>query len=309
MRANVTRREFHAAVLLLLFLLSCAAFAQQQKPAADYVVSQPVANMYREPSLDAEVISQAIFSTNLVVAAGDSHKAPLGWLHVTTPDQYVGWMQSKDLQRLAGRSYGVEGRIVRVAQLSANIYRDPSVTRHAPIINVPWESRLEVLDEKVERGERWLKVSLPFGQTGYVQSGDVTSDFSPLSIPQTITLARRFLGITYTWGGTSSYGYDCSGFMQMLARQRGISLPRDAWQQASWSGSFDVDRANLAPGDLLYFGSKSKITHTGMYIGNGEFIHDTTNTHPGIQVSKLDDEPWTKLFVQARRIGQEASSK
>jgi len=60
---------------------------------------------------------------------------------------------------------------------------------------------------------------------------------------------------------------------------------------------------DLQPGDLLFFGaSLTKITHTGMYIGNGEFIHDTTNTHPEVQISKLDDMPWTKLLVAARRV-------
>jgi cell wall-associated NlpC family hydrolase len=118
-----------------------------------------------------------------------------------------------------------------------------------------------------------------------------------------IQLARRFLGITYTWGGVSSYGYDCSGFTQMLVRQRGIVMPRDADVQARWSGVAPVERKDLQPGDLLFFGgSQASITHTGMYIGNGEFIHDTTNTHPEVQISKLDDMPWTKLLVAARRV-------
>jgi cell wall-associated NlpC family hydrolase len=58
----------------------------------------------------------------------------------------------------------------------------------------------------------------------------------------------------------------------------------------------------LKAGDLLYFGSSpDKITHTGMYIGNGEFIHDTTHDHPMVQISRLDDQPWTKLLVACRR--------
>jgi cell wall-associated NlpC family hydrolase len=89
----------------------------------------------------------------------------------------------------------------------------------------------------------------------------------------------------------------------MLVRQRGIIMPRDADVQASWSGVEPVERKDLQPGDLLFFGaSLAKISHTGMYIGNGEFIHDTTNTHPGVQISKLDDMPWTHLLVAARRV-------
>ena len=56
-------------------------------------------------------------------------------------------------------------------------------------------------------------------------------------------------------------------------------------------------------GDLLFFGSSPKnITHTGMYIGEGQFIHDVTNGHPVVQISKLEDEPWTRLLVACRRV-------
>lgn len=82
-------------------------------------------------------------------------------------------------------------------------------------------------------------------------------------------------------------------------------MPRDAGLQANWTGVIAVDRKDLQPGDLLFFGaSPSKITHTGMYLGNGEFIHDTTHDHPGVQISRLDDRPWTKVLVAARRVKQ-----
>ena len=62
---------------------------------------------------------------------------------------------------------------------------------------------------------------------------------------------------------------------------------------------------SLKPGDLLFFGSSaSSITHTGMYLGDGKFIHDTTHDHPGVQISVLDDMPWTKLLVATRRVKQ-----
>jgi cell wall-associated NlpC family hydrolase len=93
--------------------------------------------------------------------------------------------------------------------------------------------------------------------------------------------------------------------MQMLMRRRGILMPRDADIQAAWSGVITVKREELKAGDLLYFGSSPKhITHTGMYIGNGEFIHDTTHDHPMVQISRLDDQPWTKILVACRRAKQ-----
>jgi gamma-D-glutamyl-L-lysine dipeptidyl-peptidase len=214
-------------------------------------------------------------------------------------------VQSTGLRKLDGKPYGQGAKLVRVSESSANVYREPDVTLHAPLLNLPWEVRLEVIDDKIDDRGRWLKVRLADGSEGFIQRGDISSEIPKLDIPQTIALAKRFMGVTYTWGGTSSFGFDCSGFMQMLMRQRGIIMPRDASLQVNWSGSKEVDRKNLQAGDLLYFGEDAnKITHTGMYIGNGEFIHDTTHERPMVQISRLDDQPWTKLFIAARRVKQ-----
>jgi cell wall-associated NlpC family hydrolase len=80
-------------------------------------------------------------------------------------------------------------------------------------------------------------------------------------------------------------------------------MPRDADKQAAWEGLTAVDRKHLKPGDLLFFGrSATQITHTGIYIGHGQFIHDTVHEHPGVQISKLKDQPWTRLLVACRRV-------
>jgi cell wall-associated NlpC family hydrolase len=149
----------------------------------------------------------------------------------------------------------------------------------------------------------WLQVRLPDSQTAWIQRGDLNLEPHTLTIAESIVLAQRFLGVTYTWGGSSSFGFDCSGFTQMLVRSRGIIMPRDADLQAAWNGVIPVDRKHLRPGDLLFFGSApNQITHTGMYIGHGKFIHDTTNDHPGVQISVLHKQPWTTLLVASRRI-------
>jgi cell wall-associated NlpC family hydrolase len=89
----------------------------------------------------------------------------------------------------------------------------------------------------------------------------------------------------------------------MLVRRRGRIMPRDAAPQSRWEGSARVERSDLRPGDLLYFGgSEDKIGHTGMYIGGGEFIHATTNGVPVVQISRLDEEPWTAALRICRRL-------
>jgi gamma-D-glutamyl-L-lysine dipeptidyl-peptidase len=161
---------------------------------ADYVVIKPAANMYRDASVQSDVVSQAIDATNV-----QRVKTKHGWADVRTADNYTGWIQASNLRKLSGQAYAAAGSIVRVSQLSSNIYRETDVTKHAPIVTIPWESRLEVASEKVADGDRWIEVCLPDGSTGFVQRGDVSSDFTPLSIEQTIALAKKFLGVTYTW--------------------------------------------------------------------------------------------------------------
>jgi cell wall-associated NlpC family hydrolase len=118
-----------------------------------------------------------------------------------------------------------------------------------------------------------------------------------------IALSRSFLGLPYLWGGTSTFGFDCSGFVQMLCRRRGALIPRDAQPQAGWSGFAPVERHDLRPGDLVYFGqSVGKITHTGMYLGDGQFISATAHSQPVVHIDRLDDPYWSQLFVAARRM-------
>lgn len=288
---------------LVVFFFSCIAFGQMR-----WVVAQPVTNMYSGPSLDTDVISQAIYGVTVVQlepTPAPKEKVPNGWIYVKTPDDYPGWLQLNTVLPLDVKEdyAGKEKRVVTVSSRSANIYRETDVTAHAPLLVLPFETPLEVIGVPKKEGERWLQVRLVDGQEAWVQRGDVQERTGKaLTIDQAIVLAKQFLGVTYTWGGTSSFGYDCSGFMQMLMRQRGVLMPRDADIQAAWSGVVAVKREDLKPGDLLYFGSSpQKITHTGMYIGNGEFIHDTTHDHPMVQISRLADQPWTKLLVASRR--------
>ena len=290
------KRLWLLPAVILVFCLPLAA--KKSASVTCYVVVRPVANMYREPNANSDVVSQAIYASNVTMIQTKRH-----WVRIMTSDEYKGWTERANLRKLSRQPYAWRGLTVRVSQLSANLYREPDVTKHAPVFTIPWESRLEVLSDEVPDNKRWLKVRLPDYSEAFIQKGDVSSDFAPLTIDQMISVARKFLGVTYTWGGSSSFGFDCSGFTQMLERQRGVIMPRDADVQAKWSGVSEVQREDLRPGDLLFFGRGAEhITHTGMYIGNGEFIHDTTHEHPVVQISKLDDAPWTELLVAARRI-------
>jgi len=257
------------------------------------VVLRPVVNMYSKPSEAADVVSQAIYGSNVALL-----EQRAGWARIRTADEYTGWTPLAALK--IGPPYPAARQRAMVSSLFAHIYREPDVTAHAPLLTVPFETRLEILDG--EQG-RWHQARLADGRAGWVQAGDLTFSDAPLSTADMLALSRRFLGLPYTWGGTSSFGYDCSGFMQMLERRHGVMLPRDAQPQADSSVLKPVSRAELEPGDLLYFGaSPQHITHTGMYLGDGQFISATTYQMPMVHIDRLDDLHWSRLLVEMRRV-------
>lgn len=291
----MVRRNKTIALTFLAVSLTAPGFCADRS-RTDRVVIVSVADMFSAPNENADVVSQAVLGSNVATL-----QTKRKWAKVETADHYSGWMQKKDL-RESKHPYAESADSAQVASLFANVYRETDVTAHAPLMTLPFESRVEVAAKPADN-PRWIQVRLPDGRAGWIQQGDVIFQPRNLSIEESIALAKRFLGIPYLWGGRSSFGYDCSGFTQMLVRSRGIVMPRDADLQAAWSGVEAVDRKDLQAGDLLFFGeSEKKITHTGMYIGNGEFIHDTTNTYPVVQISRLDDEPWTHLLVASRRV-------
>ncbi len=264
--------------------------------AANFVVLRPAANLHAAPNADAEVVSQAIYGTNLEVLENKNN-----WSRVRMADEYTGWIH-KALVLRSDTRYAEGKRTAKVTSLFASLYREASVTKHMPVITVPFETRLDVAGDSVVDGENWLQVNLPDGKAAWMLGGDATLNAEKLSVRGIVELSKQFLGLPYLWGGTSTFGFDCSGFTQMLERQRGITMPRDASLQAAWDGSAPVERAALRAGDLLYFGADKKVNHTGLYLGNGEFINATRHLKPVVQICKLADPHWSKAFVTARRV-------
>jgi cell wall-associated NlpC family hydrolase len=93
-----------------------------------------------------------------------------------------------------------------------------------------------------------------------------------------VSMARAQLGRRYVLGGESpDRGFDCSGLVKYLAAALNLRLPRTAAQQASSGDSVPKDTASLRPGDLLLFGSGKRISHIGIYVGEGRFIHASSS--------------------------------
>ena len=117
---------------------------------------------------------------------------------------------------------------------------------------------------------------------------------------QIITNAKKHLGTPYVWGGTSPGGFDCSGLVQYVFRQSGISLPRTTTEQVK-VGTY-VSKSNLKPGDLVFLQNtyRQGVSHAGIYIGNGQMIHASSSK--GVVISNLSTSYYTEHYHSARRV-------
>ncbi|MBQ9601781.1 MAG: C40 family peptidase, partial [Neisseriaceae bacterium] len=110
-----------------------------------------------------------------------------------------------------------------------------------------------------------------------------------------------FLGVAYRFGGTTTAGFDCSGFIQYVFKKTyAVNLPRTSSVQATVGTH--VDRAHLQKGDLVFFNTRgNNISHVGMYVGNNRFIH-APRTGKRIEITDLSNKYWNSKYVTARRI-------
>ena len=116
---------------------------------------------------------------------------------------------------------------------------------------------------------------------------------------EVVELAEEFLGTPYRSGGTSTNGVDCSGLTFAVYKEVGVKLPRSSDDQARVGEP--VSRDELAPGDLVFFGSGSNVSHVGIYTGGGEFIHASTSAR-SVRFDRLDTKYFDRRFVTARRV-------
>ena len=114
-----------------------------------------------------------------------------------------------------------------------------------------------------------------------------------------LSFAAKFLGTPYVWGGTTpSPGFDCSGYVQYVYRNSGISLSRTSEQQ--YTNGVSVARSALRPGDLVFFHTYSRgASHVGIYVGNNTMINSSSG---GVSYDDMTDSYWSPRYLGARRV-------
>ncbi|KPV55946.1 hydrolase Nlp/P60 [Paenibacillus sp. A3] len=107
------------------------------------------------------------------------------------------------------------------------------------------------------------------------------------------------MGTPYKYAGTTTKGFDCSGYTSWVFDKFGVDLPHTSKGQAELGT--EVAKDQLRPGDLVFFNTDGKgISHVGVYVGEGKFYHSATDQ--GVTVTKLSDSYYAKRYVTARRV-------
>jgi gamma-D-glutamyl-L-lysine dipeptidyl-peptidase len=265
------------------------------------VVAHNVTAMRAEPNSRAEQTSQVIFgeTVRLLRDEGD-------YTEVQSPDSYQGWVLTRHLSILeTGERYPEPSRAAMVAPLFLPVFRDPSAQSERLM--------LLTLGTAVELAQgdpdaTYYPIRLPQGRPGYVEGGAlIVPQYPRLDNlgPNLVIVARGLIGVPYLWGGRTPFGLDCSGFVQRVYWLCGHVIPRDAYLQARDERFLPVERGDLKPGDLLFFAgdndpSKRVITHVGMAMGDGRFVHASGAL--GVAATPLDEAPYDRQFWGARRL-------
>jgi gamma-D-glutamyl-L-lysine dipeptidyl-peptidase len=264
------------------------------------LASLSVSNMRATPDHTTELVSQVLMGTPLQVLEFRDK-----FYRVQTPENYSGWLDAKGLQLLSEEEMRAWKNSQRCFynEISGLAFDAPDIEGE-----VVTDLILGDLFEVESDVNGYWKIKLPDGRGGYVRQDDCISfeDWIALEpdVPPVLTFAKKLMGTPYLWGGASAKASDCSGFTKMLFYTRGIILARDASQQAKYGEAIDISRIeNLEPGDLLFFGvSAERISHVGIYLGNGDFIHSSGRVHISSIIPGDPKHDPNRNFVAARRI-------
>ena len=243
------------------------------------LVNVSVCNIRTKPGHSQELTTQATLGTPVRVWQESG-----SWFRIQTPDHYIAWVDEEAILRLSSDEFDHWKNSSRMVFLRDLGFVRSMANPETVISDLTMGCILEVSGSK---GKDRL-VTLPDGRSGWVSAADLIpyeqfTDQDYPNFPSIFSLAEHFMGRPYLWGGTSPRGVDCSGFMKTLFLMNGAVLSRDANQQVLHGEriSLDNDLKEVQPGDLLFFGRKAtqdrseRVSHVGLYLGEGKFIHSS----------------------------------
>lgn len=250
----------------------------RREPPRLRTVATNVTGLRGKASSGAELMSEVLGGWTLEILREEEQ-----WTFVRQLDGYLGWVDARFLADVVAAE-PTDMVIEPVALLRESPASDAAIVTRIP-------AGMAVAVTKTHE-EAWALVELSDLPGGWLPR----TALRPLrSLPtgeadrreQMVEDAFQFIGVPYRWGGVTALGIDCSGFVQMLHRMAGVTIPRDADQQMAAGQPVEPP---LQPGDLLFFGSDGahrSISHVGMSLGGWEMIH-SSGAHNGVYMDDLE---------------------
>lgn len=290
--------------LAAMLAFGASAFAQSRA-----IVDFSVNYLRLKPDYESPLETQELMGTVVDVLDRDGY-----WVKIHTPQPYDAWCTDKGLVFMSESEiaeYEAAPKYICTARTGI-VYSSPSLGARPLSDLVMGDVLRQVMEKgKPAKSKKFLKVMLPSGLVGFVPSADLM-DMEKWcasvngSASDIVALAKSFVGVPYLWGGMSPKGFDCSGLVRFCYMMNGVALPRNASEQIFLGEDAPLDR--LKPGDLLFFGKKGllgkeKVTHVGMYIGDGRFIHSSHHVRIN-SLSSTDADVYENMsrLLRARRI-------
>jgi len=247
------------------------------------LVRSAIAPLFDQPRISSVQISQLLAGHHVELLEERD-----GWLCVRGTDHYEGWMHRGYLHENGAALRPDAAHPARMS-LGCVVMRD-GLRRALPLRAYLAEG------DQLSSGESCNVAELP--QRFPCEPSAITR-----------TARQYFQGTSYLWGGVTPWGADCSGLVQTSFALHGVSLPRDAWQQASTGIAVESGPLEAREGDLLFFSDRADrhITHVAISLGGGGIVHQALG-RGGFGVERLDDasDPYVttllERFTCARRV-------
>lgn len=269
----------------------CMNAQDTEQPKRMAVVQTSTCYMRLQPDYESALETQELMGTVVEIVGEQGY-----WREIVSPQPYKAWTTEKTLVEMTPeelKAYEEAPKYIYTAHYG-HVHTTPTIHNPSAICDLVGGDILRVVEKKKGSASpsgkhgKWVEVMLPSGRTGWVLKKDVRPLSERIDIrmgdsaeglvsvekmEDVIRQAYSLLGVPYLWGGMSSKGVDCSGLVRISFLMNDILLPRNATQQIKCGK--EVDLKDIQRGDLIFFGNTETgaITHVGIYLGNGEFIH------------------------------------